>query len=180
MKTYTKTGDKGTTALIGGKRVPKFHPRVEAYGIVDELISCIGLVRACEIEARLQKELHEIQSRLMICAAMLAADEQSEKALPTITSKDVNLLEKAIDEIEKTLPALCHFVLPAAPLSAASCHMARSVCRRAERVCTALSIEYSLPAAVLVYMNRLSDYLFVLARQLTVKSGRPEEFWNPK
>ena len=180
MKIYTKTGDKGTTALIGGTRVPKSHPRVEAYGIVDELISSIGLIRACEIEARLQKELHEIQSRLMICAAMLAADEHAEKTLPTITPEDVILLENAIDEIEKTLPSLCHFVLPAAPLSAASCHMARSVCRRAERVCTAFAIEYSLPAIVLVYMNRLSDYLFVLARQLTVKSGCPEKFWIPK
>ena len=179
MRIYTKAGDKGTTALIGGTRVPKSHPRVEAYGVVDELISCIGVVRACEIEAGLQKELHEIQSRLMICAAILAADERSGKTLPLITTEDVTLLEKAIDEMEKKLPALSHFVLPAAPLSAAHCHLARTVCRRAERVCTALVLEYSLPEIILVYINRLSDYLFVLARRLAIKSGCPEEFWTP-
>ena len=171
MRIYTKTGDKGTTALIGGTRVPKSHPRVEAYGVVDELISCIGLVRACEIEAGVQKELHEIQSRLMVCAAILAADEHAGKTLPVITAEDVALLEKSIDEMEKTLPALSHFVLPAAPLSAASCQMARAVCRRAERVCTAFALEYPLPEIVLIYMNRLSDYLFVLARYVNEAMG---------
>ena len=180
MKVYTKTGDKGYTALIGGTRVPKSHPRVEAYGMVDELISCIGMVRACEITAEVQKELHGIQSRLMVCAAILAADEQSVKTLPVITMEDVVLLEKAIDEMGVALPSMRHFVLSAAPLSAASCHMARSVCRRTERVCTTFALEYSLPGVILVYMNRLSDYLFVLARRLTIESGHPEEFWIPE
>ncbi len=177
MKVYTKTGDKGTTALVGGTRVSKAHPRVEAYGTVDELISCLGVVRGYEIGNGLQKELHEIQIQLMNAAALLAADEHTSKKIPAVTQEAVVALENAIDEMDKNLPPLRSFVLPAAPLAAGACHVARSVCRRAER--TAVALEHPAPEMVAIYLNRLSDYLFVLSRKLTIDAGYTEETWNP-
>jgi cob(I)alamin adenosyltransferase len=176
MKVYTKTGDEGFTALVGGTRVRKNDARVEAYGTVDELISFIGLLRAQPVTPAQNDALLRIEQCLMTVAAHLANDGSSKK-LPELTGGHIHFLETSIDSMSAGLPPLRAFVLPAPPAAAALCHVARSVCRRAERAALTVKQQTAVPANVTIYLNRLSDYLFVLARQLTIDAKKEEELW---
>lgn len=188
MKVYTKTGDKGTTALFGGTRVPKHHIRIESYGTVDELNSYIGLIRDQEINQLYKNVLIEIQDRLFTVGAVLATDP--EKAIlkngkerlniPKISEADMALLENEIDRMEAALPPMTHFVLPGGHTTVSFCHIARCVCRRAERLSVQLNEVEPIDESVLMYLNRLSDYLFVLARKLTFDLGAEEVKWIPR
>ncbi|RXF72496.1 cob(I)yrinic acid a,c-diamide adenosyltransferase [Arcticibacter tournemirensis] len=181
MKIYTKTGDKGYTSLIGGTRVPKYNLRIESYGTIDELNSYIGLIRDQQI-SDLQKEiLKEIQDRLFTIGSALAADpEKSRMKVPDLLWEDVALLESQIDEMEESLPGLKHFILPGGLTVVSFCHIARCICRRAERVTVNLSEESAVNEIILVYLNRLSDYLFVLARKLCADNEIEETKWVPR
>jgi cob(I)alamin adenosyltransferase len=180
MKIYTKTGDKGTTSLIGGKRVAKFHPRIEAYGTVDELISLIGLVRDQDIALEHRNLLTRIQDRLMVCASHLAVDSSvaPQKPLPCLLETDISVLEEMIDLMEGSLPALSSFILPGGSASSSCCHVARSVCRRAERAVVHLSQSEEVPEIIIRYLNRLADFLFVLSRRLLIDSGGKDILWK--
>lgn len=181
MKIYTKTGDSGTTSLIGGTRVPKFHSRIEAYGTVDELISFIGLLRDHDISLQHKNLLIGIQDELMTCASILATDcENCDVKIPQLKESAVAILEKAIDEMEKSLKPLTSFILPGGHPAVSYCHVARSVCRRAERKCLYLSKEHAVDALVIKYLNRLSDYFFVLSRKISSELGAEEIPWKPK
>ncbi|WP_378187078.1 cob(I)yrinic acid a,c-diamide adenosyltransferase [Aquimarina sp. W85] len=187
MKIYTKTGDKGTTALFGGTRVPKHHIRIDSYGTVDELNSYIGLIRDQEINASYQADLITIQDRLFTIGAIMATDPEKavlkngkkRLAIPTITSEDIAFLEDKIDEMNDALPPMTHFVLPGGHTTVSFCHIARCVCRRAERLGTALFELEPFEANALSYLNRLSDYLFVLARKLSSDLHADEIKWIP-
>ena len=188
MKVYTKTGDKGTTALFGGTRVPKHHIRIESYGTVDELNSYIGLIRDQDIDQLHKNTLIEIQDRLFTVGAILATDP--EKAvlkngkdrlnIPKISDNDVTLLEQQMDVMDSNLPPMTHFVLPGGHQTVSFCHIARCVCRRAERLATALNDLEPFQPNSLMYLNRLSDYLFVLARKLSNDLKADEIKWIPK
>lgn len=188
MKVYTKTGDKGTTALFGGTRVPKHHIRIESYGTVDELNSYIGLIRDQEMNQLYKNVLIEIQDRLFTVGAVLATDP--EKAIlkngkerlniPKISNEDIELLENEIDRMEESLPPMTHFVLPGGHTTVSYCHIARCVCRRAERLSVSLNEVEAVDESVLKYLNRLSDYLFVLARKLTFDLHAEEVKWIPR
>ena len=188
MKIYTKTGDNGTTALFGGTRVPKDHIRIESYGTVDELNSHIGLIRDQEIETHHKEILIEIQDRLFTIGAILATPPEKEvkkngelrlKKLGIIDS-DIELLEKEMDAMEDALPPMTHFILPGGHSSVSYCHIARCVCRRAERL--AVHLDHNEPVAenAIKYLNRLSDYLFVLARKLSQDLNADEVKWIPR
>ncbi len=187
MKIYTKTGDKGTTALFGGTRVPKHHIRIDSYGTVDELNSHIGLIRDQEIDELSKKTLIDIQDKLFTVGAVLATDP--EKAIlksgkkrlniPTINNVDIEILENEIDRMNELLPPMTHFVLPGGHQTVSFCHIARCVCRRAERLATALFEIEPFEATTLQYLNRLSDYLFVLARKLSLDLKAEEVKWIP-
>jgi len=166
MKIYTKTGDKGYTSLAGGTRVSKADPRVEAYGTVDELISHLGLLRAFNNNHSQDEEIEQIQLCLMNISALLAADEQTTKILPKIQQSDIQKLEDSIDEMAKELPPLRAFVVPSPPALSAQCHVARTVCRRAERAVIAAGEQFAIDEHIVPYLNRLSDYLFVMSRRL--------------
>jgi cob(I)alamin adenosyltransferase len=181
MKIYTKTGDKGKTSLIGGTRVLKSHDRIEVYGTVDELNSYIGLVRDQEVNAGRRDFLKEVQDRLFTIGASLAADpDKATQKLPDLLESDVKLLEDAMDEMDAVLPELRYFVLPGGHQSVSFCHVARCVCRRAERLAIGLSQESFVAELVIVYLNRLSDYLFVLSRKMTHELGSEEIPWKPR
>ncbi|MEE1885860.1 cob(I)yrinic acid a,c-diamide adenosyltransferase [Pedobacter flavus] len=181
MKIYTKTGDKGLTSLIGGKRVPKNHERIEAYGTVDELNSYIGLISTQKTDPETLKILKEIQDRLFTIGATLAADpETSRMKIPDLHNSDIELLEREIDKINLIIPPLKHFVLPGGTEAVAFCHVARCVCRRAERLVVGLAIENEIEEKVIIYLNRLSDYLFVLSRKFNIEAGAPENIWEPR
>lgn len=165
MKIYTKTGDKGTTSLIGGKRVTKYHPRIEAYGTVDELMAFIALLRDQDIPEKSKANLLEVLDRLMSCASILAADCTDCKVkIPQIPDSDIEFLEKEIDIMEATLEPLTSFILPGGHQAVSLCHVTRTICRRAERLAIQLSEETPVPENVIKYLNRLSDYLFVSSR----------------
>ena len=188
MKIYTKTGDKGTTALFGGTRVPKYHLRIESYGTVDELNSYIGLIRDQEIDDSLKKKLTTIQSELFTLGAMLATPPEKEVLksgkerlnIPKINDSSIQFLENEIDAMNENLPQMTHFVLPGGHQTVSFCHIARCVCRRAERLTVALNEEENINSNVLMYLNRLSDYLFVLARKLTQDLQAEEIKWIPE
>lgn len=180
FKIYTKTGDKGETALFGGKRLPKSHLRIDAYGTVDELNSHIGLVRDCVSNEALKDLLKEIQDRLFTIGANLASDPEKEMKTPDITAADIELLEKAMDEMDETLPALKNFILPGGHPTISFCHIARCVCRRAERLVVALSLSDKVEPILIQYLNRLSDYLFVLGRKIGQDIGAPEVTWKSR
>lgn len=181
MKIYTKTGDKGSTSLIGGKRVPKYHLRIEAYGTVDELISYIGLIRDQAIDVKIKSALIEIQDKLMVCSAVLAADcEDCTLQIPEIKVTDIEFLEQNIDVMEEQLEPLRSFILPGGHSTVSFCHIARTVCRRAERIAIRLAEDLQVPENVIKYMNRLSDYLFVLSRKLGKDLNIEEIPWQPK
>ena len=179
MKIYTKTGDQGTTALIGGKRVPKYHDRIEAYGTVDELVSYIGLLRDQKIKSRHKVFLIGIQDKLMVCAAILATDcDDCNVKVPQIQPTDIIILEKEIDRLEKELPQLTSFVLPGGHTTVSYCHIARNVCRRAERLSIKLNDNTKCCPMVVKYLNRLSDYLFVLSRKISKEKKIKEIKWK--
>jgi len=169
VKIYTKNGDAGATSLIGGGRVPKNHPRVEAYGNVDEVIAHIGLVRAYVTDTATSGLLQQIQETLMVLSAHLA-NQGSHKKLPPLKEESIALLETSIDAIQEQLPPLSSFILPGPPLAAAFCQVARTVCRRAERSVVALGTEAAPPQTV-TYLNRLSDFLFVLGRLIDLQKS---------
>jgi len=188
MKIYTKTGDKGTTALFGGTRVPKHHIRIDSYGTVDELNSHLGLIRDQEIDGHSKCMLQIIQDKLFTVGAVLATDP--EKAvlksgkerlnIPKISSDDIELLEKEMDAMNESLPPMTHFVLPGGHQTVSFCHIARCVCRRAERLASALNELEPFQPDTLTYLNRLSDYLFVLARKLSKDLQAEEVKWIPQ
>ncbi|WP_353117169.1 cob(I)yrinic acid a,c-diamide adenosyltransferase [Myroides odoratus] len=188
MKIYTKTGDRGTTALFGGTRVPKNHVRIEAYGTVDELNSYIGLIRDQEIPALEKQTLLAIQHHLFTVGAILATDPQKAVLkngkerlnIPKITSNTLVFLENEIDRMEENLAPMTHFILPGGHTTVSFCHIARCVCRRSERLSVQLDQEEPVEPEVLMYLNRLSDYLFVLARKLTFDLQADEVKWIPE
>ncbi len=181
MKIYTKTGDKGQTSLIGGTRVPKYHIRIETYGTVDELNSYIGLIRCQAIDVHHQELLKEIQDRLFTIGAALAADpERSKMKIPDLLAGDITLLETEMDTMNEVLPELKHFVLPGGNTTVSYCHLARCVCRRAERLTVHLAETSFVDHNITIYLNRLSDYLFVLARKLNADEGTAENIWIPR
>lgn len=180
MRIYTKTGDKGETSLIGGTRVPKDHIRIEAYGTVDELNSYIGLIRDQELDKAQIELLVIIQDRLFTIGARLAADPQrSRMELPELNEEDVVQLEKAIDAMNISLPEMKSFVLPGGNTIVSFCHISRCVCRRAERKVIHLSRNEPVDELIIKYLNRLSDYLFVLARKVASDKGTGEIPWSP-
>ncbi|MFC4721160.1 cob(I)yrinic acid a,c-diamide adenosyltransferase [Geojedonia litorea] len=188
MKIYTKTGDKGTTALFGGTRVPKHHIRIDSYGTVDELNSYLGLIRDQDIHQEYKSFLIHIQDKLFTVGAVLATDP--EKAIlksgkerlniPKLASEDIQALEDEMDRMNEALPPMTHFVLPGGHQTVSFCHIARCVCRRAERLAVALNDVEPFQAETLMYLNRLSDYLFVLARKLSYDLQAEEIKWIPK
>jgi cob(I)alamin adenosyltransferase len=181
MKIYTKTGDKGFTSLIGGTRVPKFHLRIDSYGTVDELNSYIGLIRDQDTGDHYKEILKQIQDRLFTIGASLAADpEKSKMVIPDLENADIELLEHEMDEMNEALPELRHFILPGGSTVVSYCHIARCVCRRAERLTVHLAGESPVDEKVTVYLNRLSDYLFTLARKLAFDHQVPENKWIPR
>ena len=181
MKIYTKTGDKGQTSLIGGTRVPKYHVRIETYGTVDELNSYIGLVACQAIATHYQQVLKEIQDRLFTIGSSLAADpDRSKMKIPDLLESDITLLENEIDKMNEVLPVLKHFILPGGNTVVSYCHLARCVCRRAERLTVLLATESFVDSNITIYLNRLSDYLFVLARKLNVDAKTTENIWIPR
>ena len=181
MKIYTKTGDKGFTSLIGGTRVPKSHIRIESYGTVDELNSYIGLIRDQEISMHDKDLLKQIQDRLFTIGSSLAADpEKSKMILPDLHLADITLLEQEMDTMNEVLPELRHFILPGGSNAISFCHVARCVCRRAERLTVHLAEESVVDEKVTVYLNRLSDYLFTLARKISHQFQIPENQWIPR
>jgi len=181
MKIYTKTGDKGETSLIGGVRVPKYHIRIESYGTVDELNSYIGLIMCQAIDLHQQEILKEIQDRLFTIGSSLASDpEKSKMKIPDLLESDISLLEKEMDEMNEALPALKHFILPGGNTVVSYCHLARCVCRRAERLTVQLAAESFVDSNITIYLNRLSDYLFVLARKLNADAKTEENIWIPR
>ena len=184
MKIYTKSGDEGTTALFGGTRVPKHHIRIQSYGTVDELNSWLGLLRDQQVASGHKEFLLTIQDRLFTMGSMLATEPDSSRprggALPQLHTTDVESLETEIDALNETLPPMTHFILPGGHPSVSYCHIARTVCRRAERMTTLLNEHSEVPAVVLAYLNRLSDYLFVLARKLSAELQADEIKWVPR
>ena len=185
MKIYTKKGDTGTTQLIGGMRVPKHHHRIEAYGTVDELNSFIGLVRDQEIKDDHKKNLIEIQDRLFTIGASLATDPEhasskTRERIPVLKEEDIEFLEREMDRMDALLPEMKSFVLPGGHSTVSICHVARCVCRRAERLVTGLSESEFVDGIVIKYLNRLSDYLFVLSRMLSQELKATETPWKPR
>lgn len=181
MKIYTKKGDTGTTQLIGGTRIYKHTDRIEAYGTVDELNAQIGLIRDQAIQTAYIEQLIEIQDRLFTIGSLLACDpEKNSMQLPSIIDSDITFLEEKMDEMDQQLPEMRSFVLPGGHQTVSFCHIARCVCRRAERVIVALHQQEPVDEIILKYMNRLSDYLFVLGRKLTQDLQVTETPWKPR
>jgi cob(I)alamin adenosyltransferase len=181
MKIYTKKGDNGTTGLIGGTRILKSSLRIEAYGTIDELNSYIGLVRDQDINEQYKKQLIEIQDRLFTIGSSLAADpEKSTMKIPDLKASDIEVLEKWMDEMEEALPEMKNFVLPGGHQTVSFCHVTRCVCRRGERIIVDLSQHEFVADLIISYINRLSDYLFVLSRKITLDLGTIEQPWKPR
>ncbi|MES2799993.1 MAG: cob(I)yrinic acid a,c-diamide adenosyltransferase [Bacteroidota bacterium] len=181
MKVYTKKGDEGKTGLIGGTRILKSSLRIEAYGTVDELNSYLGLLRDLQVEENAKTQLLDIQDRLFTLGSHLAADpEKSTMKLPEIHESDVENLEKWIDAMEEQLEPMKSFVLPGGHSTVSFCHIARCVCRRAERITVDLAQQTTIDPIIVKYLNRLSDYLFILSRYLTKQLSAKESPWVPK
>ena len=188
MKIYTKTGDSGTTSLFGGTRVPKHHIRIESYGTIDELNSWIGLLRDLATEENTRALLKHIQDRLFIVGAHLATEPEKSKLksgkdrlnIEMVQEADVEQLERAMDQMNEELPPMTHFILPGGHTTVSYCHIARTVCRRAERMVTYLHENEPVDPLILRFINRLSDYLFVLARKLSSDLQAEEVKWIPE
>ena len=179
MKIYTKTGDKGQTSLFGGKRVSKGNDRIDAYGTVDELNSFIGLLIAHLNDSRSVQILDQIQNELFIIGSRLASGEQVPDSIPQIKPEKIEILETEIDWINEQIEPLKNFILPQGSKAISFCHVARCVCRRAERATVKLSEYESVEEIIIKYLNRLSDYLFTLARWIAKEEGVKEITWNP-
>ena len=183
LKIYTKTGDKGSTSLIGGTKVPKSDLRIETYGTVDELNSWIGLLNDQLADETIQPELREIQDRLFTIGSSLATDAEKEPKmkLPDLHAGDIEFLEKRIDDMTAMLPIMKSFILPGGHPTVSSIHIARCVCRRAERLAVGMKHhKLFVDEKLIQYLNRLSDYLFTLARFAGQKLGAPEIAWKPR
>lgn len=183
FKIYTKTGDKGTTSLIGGTKVPKSHLRIEAYGTVDELNSYIGLCRDLLTDDNSRSVLQEVQDRLFTIGSSLACDpiKEPRMRIPDLKEKDVELLEKEMDKMNEDIPEMKSFILPGGHTTVSHLHIARCVCRRAERCCVRLELEsLEVEQIILKYLNRLSDYLFVLSRYISHQLNAGEIPWKPR
>lgn len=178
---YTKTGDKGKTGLIGGTRVYKSDTRLDAYGTVDELNSFIGLIRSYDIDEDIVAYIIEIQKKLFVIGGYLATDQSRMKVQNTTTifPEDIDTIENKIDLLDADLTPMTHFVLPGGNLLISYCHVARTVCRRAERVIVKMAEDYPVEELVVRYINRLSDYLFVLGRKLCQDESFEEIKWTP-
>jgi cob(I)alamin adenosyltransferase len=179
MKIYTKTGDDGSTALYGGRRVFKNDAQVEGYGTVDELNSWIGLLKDLHPNLEVKAQLLQIQENLFTIGAHLASDPNKPLKLPLIRPEDCHFLEQAIDHMDQQLPALKHFILPGGHVLVSNVHITRTVCRRAERLVVALNQSLVLPPELIIFLNRLSDYLFVLARYTAWELKVEEMPWKP-
>jgi len=181
MKVYTRKGDTGETSLIGGTRVKKTNVRIEAYGTVDELNSFIGLIRDTAKDKSAEEVLLEIQNLLFTIGSSLAADPgKNRMALPQVDESDIVKLENEMDSMNEGLPELKNFILPGGDLASSHCHVARCVCRRAERRAVGLSEMTMIDEKIIRYLNRLSDYLFVLARFYTHKHEGEETLWKTR
>jgi cob(I)alamin adenosyltransferase len=181
MKIYTKTGDKGTTALFGGKRVSKADLRIDTYGTIDELNSWIGVLRDQEVNKTKSNTLVEIQDRLFTIGSILATEPGNVKVkIPSLKEADITFLETEIDKMEASLEPMRFFVLPGGHQSVSFCHVARTVCRRAERLTVALDANEPIDELVVKFLNRLSDYLFVLSRKMTAELKITETAWKPR
>ncbi|MFN8252969.1 MAG: cob(I)yrinic acid a,c-diamide adenosyltransferase [Ferruginibacter sp.] len=183
FKIYTKTGDKGTTSLIGGTKVPKSHLRIDSYGTIDELNSFIGLVCDQLADKDTQIMLREIQDRLFTIGASLACDPDKEPKMkiPDLKEADILLLEKEMDRMDEQLPVMKSFILPGGHVAVSTTHVARCVCRRAERICVNMQEQdLFVDERVIKYLNRLSDYLFMLARYTGHLLGAAEIPWKPR
>jgi len=181
MRVYTKTGDDGTSGLIGGTRVEKYDLRLESYGTIDELNSWLGMIRSQAVDESTNRILLSAQNNLFIIGARLASDgtrpELTNKL--TLNPEDITKLEFEMDRILDILPSMEHFVLPGGSNTVSYCHLARTVCRRAERRVCLLAKEVGIPSELIRYLNRLSDYLFVLSRKIAVDEGINEVQWLP-
>jgi len=182
MKIYTKTGDEGFTSLYGGKRVTKNHARIEAYGTIDELNAFLGLLRDQEISKHHKIFLLQVQTELFSIGAIMATPNDNKKRLniQKVKPEQIEGLELEIDRMDEELPQMTHFILPGGHPIVSYCHVARTICRRAERLAYELNHFEPLEAEVLKYLNRLSDYLFVLARKLTLENRVEEIKWIPE
>jgi len=188
MKIYTKTGDKGKTSLFGGERVPKHHIRIEAYGTVDELNSFIGLIKDQKIDTETKNTLLKIQTELFTLGSMLATPPNKEKLksgkerlnIQKLNLKSITFLENEMDKMNSILPPMTHFILPGGHPVVSYCHIARSICRRAERICTLLNEKTTINELIIIYLNRLSDYLFTLARKFSNDFNIDEIKWIPE
>lgn len=180
MKVYTKKGDKGETSLIGGVKVSKAETRIHAYGTVDELNSYMGILRAQITKDSVVETIAEIQDRLFTLGSLLASHPTSKMIVPDIQESDIELLEHQIDGMNEMLPELKSFILPGGNTLEAHCHVARCVCRRAERWAVQLSQLEAVEDILIKYLNRLSDYLFVLARFVNYLAGTTEIEWKPR
>ena len=181
MKIYTKTGDKGSTSLLGGSRVSKANIRIETYGTVDELNSFIGLLRDFSSEDTGRKKLLiAVQERLFTIGSALAAEPGKSFSIPDLRDSDIQLLEDEMDKMDEVLPPLKNFVLPGGHQAVSYCHLARTVCRRAERRCIELAKHEEVSELVIKYLNRLSDFLFMLARKISQEKGAEEIPWKPR
>ena len=181
FKIYTKTGDDGTTGLVGGNRVKKSDLRLDAYGTVDELNAYIGLIRSMISDPLIQDLLFEVQNKLFVIGSKLASDEKGLKLTGKLdcSGTAISNLEKAIDKFEEELPALQNFILPGGSQLVSFCHVARTVCRRAERRVVQLAEIVQIEDLIVQYLNRLSDYLFVLSRKVAKDQGVEETKWIP-
>ena len=178
MKIYTKTGDAGTTSLVGGKRVPKSDVRLEAYGTVDELNAFIGDLINEITDAEDKKLLIFIQNKLFVVGSKLACEEESNIKLPGITPEDIEKIEKRIDTIETTLPKHNKFILPGGTPAACKAHICRTVARRAERNIYRLAEQSKVDAEETAFINRLSDYFYVLSRHCNISAANTETYWG--
>jgi cob(I)alamin adenosyltransferase len=181
MKIYTKKGDNGTTGLIGGTRVLKNNIRIESYGTVDELNAYVGLIADLLENSQLINQLNEIQDRLFTIGSILANDaEKSNMKIPSLTPEDILNLENWIDEFNNEIPEMRYFILPGGHQNISFCHIARCVCRRAERRVVELNQLEKVELNVLTYLNRLSDYLFILGRKYAFDLNVIEKPWHPR
>ncbi len=181
MRVYTKTGDDGTSGLIGGTRVAKYDLRLESYGTVDELNSWIGLIRTQPVDSNTREQLLSVQNNLFVIGARLATDLSKTDLSGRLPLKEeaITRLENEMDRMLDQLPPMEHFVLPGGSNTVSYCHLARTVCRRAERRVCGLAQEVEIPSELIRYLNRLSDYLFVLSRKIAVDEGVDEVQWAP-
>jgi cob(I)alamin adenosyltransferase len=182
MKIYTKTGDRGETSLFGGKRVKKYHSSIQAYGTVDELNSWVGLLKDSLITINKDISLNNIQNNLFVIGSHLASgdDQKLIAKLPELTAESLKELEDDIDKMQQSLPEMKNFILPGGHVFSSYCHIARCVCRRAERLTIELEEQINVNPSIIQYLNRLSDFLFVLARKVLNDLDISEQPWLAK